>query len=445
MDLKRLAISVAVLAVLIGVLVWSNKQEEGGEKKASADDPPKIVDVPMDQVARIEIRRSGAEPVLLERGTQWTIKAPKAMDADQEAVANLASTLAALQSERMLDAKPADVSQYGMQDPVLTAILTAKDNKTYTVKMGGDSPTGASTYAMREGDPRLFTIASYTKTALDKSWRDLRDKRLLRVESDSLTRVELNAKGTAIEFGKNNAGNWTILKPKPLRADHLTADQLIRKLSGARLEVINDTEEEAVLPKKFAAASVIATARLTDQQGTHQIEIRKGKDNEYFAKSSALEGVYKTTPELGEGVDKKLEDFRNRKLFEFSFAEPEKVEVKDGDKSHAFTKSGNEWKRDGKNVEPSGVQQVIDRLRDLSATRFADAAQGNAVAEYVVNVAGKAAERVIVRKQGDVYHAQRANEPEVFVLDGTVVSGIRDLAAGVKEATPPPAQPPAKK
>jgi hypothetical protein len=88
---------------------------------------------------------------------------------------------------------------------------------------------------------------------------------------------------------------------------------------------------------------------------------------------------------------------------------------------------------------------VIDRLRDLSATRFADAAQGNAVAEYVVNVAGKAAERVIVRKQGDVYHAQRANEPEVFVLDGTVVSGIRDLAAGVKEATPPPAQPPAKK
>ena len=64
----------------------------------------------------------------------------------------------------------------------------------------------------------MFTIASYTKTSIDKSPNDLRDKRLLTVDFDKISQVELVAKKQEIEFGRNK-DEWQIVKPKPLRAD----------------------------------------------------------------------------------------------------------------------------------------------------------------------------------------------------------------------------------
>ena len=52
-----------------------------------------------------------------------------------------------------------------------------------------------------------------------------------------------------------------------------------------------------------ASAAPVATARVTDAVGTQQIEVRKDKDKNYYAKSSAVEGVYKVGNELGEGLD----------------------------------------------------------------------------------------------------------------------------------------------
>jgi hypothetical protein len=205
------------------------------------------------------------------------------------------------------------------------------------------------------------------------------------------------------------------------------------------MEVTNDTEEEASWPRKFAAASPVATAKLTDQKGTSQIEVRKDKDNNYYAKSSAVEGVFKTSADLGEALSKNTEEFRNKKLFDFAFNEPEKVELKDGDRTYSFTKSGSEWKSLGKTVEPGSVQQLIDRLRDLSAVRFADSSAGTQVGEYAVTLPNnKDAERVFVRKQGDTFYAQRASEPDVFIVEGRQVTELAGLAAAVKEVAPPP-------
>ena len=56
------------------------------------------------------------------------------------------------------------------------------------------------------------------KTSVDKSLNDLRDKRLLTVSADKISRIELVRKNQDIEFGRNK-DEWQILKPKPLRAD----------------------------------------------------------------------------------------------------------------------------------------------------------------------------------------------------------------------------------
>ena len=423
MDPKRLILAALVLAGLSGALWWSNKQEPG--KVTSPDDAPKILEIPQDQINKLEIRRMGAAPVVLEKAALWVLKAPQELGGDQAVVGNLLSTLAVFSSDRLVDEKPADMKAYGLADPLITVIVGRKDGKTHTVHFGDDTPSGTSSYVRVEGDPKLYSVVTATKQMFDKTWRDLRDKRLLSFDTEKLTSVELGA----ITFGKNVGGNWTILKPKPLRADPVAADQLVRALAEARLDVLNDTEEEATLPAKFAAAKLVAVAKVTDSKGTQQIEVRKGNEADYFARSSAVEGVFKTPASLGESLGKGLDDFRNKKLFEFGFTQPDRVEVKDGEKSFVFAKSGNDWKRDGKTIDPGSVQQVLDRLRELAAVKFADSAAGAMVAEFTV---GK--EKVTVTKQGEMYFARRADGPDVYVLDAKTVNEVRELAAGAKEA-----------
>jgi len=306
-----------------------------------------------------------------------------------------------------------------------------------TLVLGDDTPTSSGTYAEVAGNPHVYTVSSYVKTSLDKKPDDFRDKRLLTFDQDKLTRVELAAKGQPVEFGKNGQNEWEILKPRPLRADGSTVDTLVGKLKDAKMD-LSVTPEDAA--KKFAAASKVATATVTDSSGSQSLEVRKDKDNNYYAKSSVVEGVYKVPTDLGDGLNKSLDDFRNKKLFDFGFSDPTKLEVKGA----AYTKSGDKWMSGSKTMDNTSVQNLIDKLRDLTATKFAESGGGQPVFDAIVTSNnGKRVEKVTITKQGDKYFAQRENEPSIYELDGKAVEDLEKAASDVKEAAPPPA--PAKK
>ena len=84
--------------------------------------------------------------------------------------------------------------------------------------LGDDTPAGGDAYAALATDPRVFTIASYNKSSLAKSLNDLRDKSLVTLSPDKVSRVELLKKGEDMEFDRTKDG-WQILKPSPSPAD----------------------------------------------------------------------------------------------------------------------------------------------------------------------------------------------------------------------------------
>jgi hypothetical protein len=277
-------------------------------------------------------------------------------------------------------------------------------------------------------DAKVVTVGSFTKTSLDKRPDDLRDKRMLTFDSDKLSRVELTAKGPAIEFGKNGQNEWQIVKPRPLRADGSAVDGLVTKLKDAKMDL---AETEAA--KKFAVAGKVATVTVTDAGGTQTIEVRRDKDKNVFAKSSAVEGLYKVNGDLADGLEKSVDDFRNKKLFDFGFSDPSKVEVQ----GKGYTKAGDKWTANGKNMDNLGVQNLIDKLRDLAATKFAEKGGGEPiVVASVVSNSGKRNEKVSISKQGTQYFAQRDGEPSIYELDSKVVDDLQKAAADVKEAAP---------
>ena len=440
MKLARLLIAAVVLAGLVGLLYWSNRTEEAKATKGDPKAAPKILDLKETDIKQIEIRHRDGETTVVKRdgSGKWTITAPQALAADQSAVGAVTTAVATLSSDRVVDENASNLSSYGLDPPRIGITLTMADGKTHVLRIGEDTPTDGGSYAMLDGDKRLFTIASFGKTSLDKQSKDLREKHLMVFDQDKLSRVELEVAGKPpIEFGRAGT-DWQILKPKPMRADGFQVDDLVRKLKDASMDTETDPKAAATA---FASGQKTATAKITGAEGTLTFEVRKAKSgttDDYYAKSSTQDGPYKVTKEIGDGLNKSLDDFRNKKVFDFGFNDPNRIEIKDGAQSKVIEKSGENWTSGGKTMDSISVQNLIDKLRDLASTKFVDSGFTTPVLELTVaSNDGKRAEKVQIAAAGANFLARRENDSSLYQLDANAVTGLREAAAGVQPAPPP--------
>jgi Domain of unknown function (DUF4340) len=300
MKFRSLIIAVIVLAALAGVLYWSQRRKPPVESAAVPPATPVVLKIDPSQVTEFSIKQKGLDPVTLKKtDSQWQITEPKPYRADQEAVSAVLSTLSTLSADRVVEEKAADRKQYGLEQPAAEV-----DVGTHQLMLGDDTPAGGDVYVAVAGDARVFTVSSYTKTSLSKSLNDLRDKSLLTLNPDKVSRVELLKKGQDLEFDRTKDG-WQILKPSASPADATAVNDLVRTLTNARMDL-------TAVATGYAQATPVGTAKLTGDSGVQTLEIRKIKD-EYYAKSSATEGIYKVDSSLGQAFDKKLEDFQPKK------------------------------------------------------------------------------------------------------------------------------------
>ena len=427
-----------LLAALVGALYWSNRHPQSSDTvSASATPAPKILSVNESDLTKVDLHKQKGEEVALARSGSgsWEILAPRPMTADQSAVSSMLGSFSSLNSERVVEDKAHDLGPYGLAKPALEVDLTQKSNKTQKLLIGDDTPAGGGAYAMLAGDPRIFTIASYTKTSIDKSANDLRDKRLITLDPDKISRIELVANQQNLEFGRNKQ-DWQILKPRPLRADGTQVSDLVSKISSARMEMGSANGDDAKkAASAFAAGKPVATVKLTADSGTQQLQVRKNKDD-YYAKSSLVEGAYKVTSDVGQALDKKLDDFRNKKLFDFGFDDPNKVEIHDGSKAYFLSRSGDDWwSGDGKKLDSSSVQPLIGDVRSLTAAKFTESGFSSPMLEMTVTSNdGKRVEKIEISKAGNGYVAKREGDSTLYQLDASAITDLEKAAGELKSA-----------
>lgn len=439
MRFRSLLVAVVVLVGLGIGLYYSEKQKSAEASKPPSNQPPRILTLRDSDITQLVVKKKGAEDVVLQRNkaNKWEITAPKPYPADQETAAALATSASNINSDAVVDPKASDLAPYGLASPNLELDITGKGGKVNKFELGDDTPTNSGSYATLAGDSRVFTVGSYVKTELGKSLNDLRDKRLLTFDQDKLSRVELIAKKQDIEFGRDK-DHWQIVKPKPLRADGLQVDELLRKIKDAKMDLTLSDDDAKKAAASYASGSSIATIKLTDASGAEQIDIHKNKDD-YYAKSSVVPGVYKIAADLGTGVDKGIDDFRNKKLFDFGFMDPNKVEMHIDGKFYGFQRTNEDWWSNGKKMDSIGVQALLDKLRDLSASKFIDTgAFANTTTDITVTSNdGKLVEKLLIAKAGGDYIAKRDNEPALYGLDAKTVDDVSKAASDVKPAPPP--------
>jgi Domain of unknown function (DUF4340) len=306
MKFRGLIVAVVVLGALGGVLYWSQHRKPP-EEVAPASTTTVILKVNAADTTRLTFTQK--TPITLEKTSgKWQITQPVPYPADQEAVAGVLSTLSGLNADRVVEDKPSDRKQYGLDPAAVEVDIAGKGHATQQLLLGDETPAGGNVYAALAGDPRVFTIASSSKTSLAKSLNDLRDKSLLTLSPDKVSRVELLKKGEDLEFGRTRDG-WQILKPSSSPADSFAVDDLVRNLTTARMDLTATGDSAA----EFTHDTGLAIAKLTGDAGVQTLEVRKG-NNDYYAKSSVVAGIYKVDSSVGQALNKKIDDFKKKDL-----------------------------------------------------------------------------------------------------------------------------------
>jgi hypothetical protein len=433
----RLLIAAVLLAALSGALMWSNKEQKAKEGKPADDAPPKVFSFKEDEVKQIDIKRKEGEKittVIFDAKGKWQITAPVALPAESTQVASITSTAANLAADRVVDPNVTDLASYGLEPAVMELAITTKDGKKQNLRFGENTPVGMNIYAKLDGDPRLFAIAAYNKATFDKVANEMRDKHLLDFTGGKILKLELNAKKQTIEFNKINDTDWQIAKRRPMRTDSYTVDDIVNKLKNS---ILDGTATEADLKNGeavFASSPMFVAVKITDSNATQSIEIHKAKD-EYWVKSSALKNINRVTKEIAEGFDKAMDDFRNKKVFDFGFSDPTKVEITDNGKTSTFEKQGEKWLSGGKTMDAPGVQSFIDKVRDLSAVKFPETGFASpTVTLTVVSNGGKKTEKVEISIAGGGIIARREGEANLYELDANIVKDLRQAASDIREA-----------
>ena len=445
MQIRGLLVAAGLLILLAGGIWWSNRAAKEKESKPPADASPKILSVTEGDIRRIEVARRDGEKTVIEKDASgaWKMTSPVSYPVDKITVQSFVAAAASVVSDKVVEDKTADPGQYGLKQPPLTLTLTLKDGKSKSLRVGDEAPAGSASYASAEGDPHVYTVASYTKESFNKTAADLRDKRMLTFDTEKLARVTLAAKKTETEFGKNAQGEWQILKPKPYRADVFTVDDLTRRLEDVKLDATLSADDLKKNAAAFSSAAPLAVVTATDAAGTQRLEIRKTKDDKYYARSSVVDGAYTVEAATAKIFDRSTDDFRNKKLLDFGFTDPSRIDFHGPAVQTSVAKGGEKWFRNGKPLESAPLQMFLDKLRDLSATKFAETGFGAATIDItVVSGDGKKTENVSLSKSGTDWLARRVNEPALYVVPSQSIEELQRAAADLKEEQ---AKPPAKK
>ena len=190
---------------------------------------------------------------------RWKLTRPRALPADGDTLRDFLEKLRAARVKEFVAEAPRSLEPFGLDRPVKVSIHTGrdKDRATKTLLFGRGDPAKKGVYAMRAGESAVVVIPDETWAAVPKNVAVLRDKTVVEVERDKVTRLEIESPKGAVTLAQEN-GRWKITAPEALPADQVEAGAVLFKLRELRAQAFL-SEDAAGVPRYLAKPTVRVT------------------------------------------------------------------------------------------------------------------------------------------------------------------------------------------
>ena len=197
----------------------------------------KLTELTTAQISRALVKTPAGEMELQKKGDHWEITKPLQARADDQKVNDLLAQVTTARIEKFVADDRGDLHPYGLAEPRGAITLFTPDEKQGQSLQIGSVPEKEKDqiYVRFASRNAVYTLPKKIEEILDTKPNDLRDRHLVRFETNVLDRITIDApgKGKTVLARKNE--NWTIANHnnEPANADEV--NRLIETLKNEQV------------------------------------------------------------------------------------------------------------------------------------------------------------------------------------------------------------------
>jgi hypothetical protein len=317
------------------------------------------------QVTGLEIVTRDDTLALEPADHRWKLTRPVALAADAETVGTFLEKLGAAKVKEFVAEAPPSLEPYGLDRPWRVTLHTGKDKERASrTLLIGKVDAAKGVYAMRAGESSVLLIPEDVWTSLPKNVAAVRDKAVVQVDRDKVTRLDIESPQGPVTLVREN-DKWRITAPQALPADQTEAGSLLVKLQSPRAHGFLG-EDAAAIPRFLARPEVKVT--VTDAEGARSVllapspERRDGQAMAYAAVAGRGPVVLVDAKAVSD-LSRSVTDLRDRTVL--GGLEPKdvkRVQVVVGGQTIVLERTGDsEWRA----IEPAKGAAQSAKVEDL--------------------------------------------------------------------------------
>ena len=371
------------------VFVISTELKKQITKKADEFRDQKLTDLTTAQVNKVAIKSAAGEIELEKKNGHWSFLKPLTARGDDAKIGDLISQAATAHIDSFV-ADSANLAAYGLQEPRGTVSIFSEGSDKPTVLQIGANPKDdkEKTYARLSTRESVVVLPKSIEALLATKPNDLRDKSLLRVESDIVDRITIEGAGREKIVLARNAESWVRKADKDLPVNVAEATRLLTDLQNQ--QVMSFEADVATDLPKYGLDQMAAKVTLSSYASENTPETKAGErpivtvlfgkieGDKVYAKLDEEPFIVSLPKSILDAIRTDPIQWQELAIYKMKPEEITAIEVtRDGQPPISIERDKDKWKLakgDG-NLNQVNAQSLVNTLSSLRAVRWNGAAK----------------------------------------------------------------------
>jgi len=356
-----------VIAVVVTGYFFIVEQPRHHREQAQNLAAGRLTSISPDAVATLTIERPDTTMRFSLTEGEWRMTAPASDIADAVSVNTLVRTVLGAEIERRVETTD-DLREFGLAQPSAVVTIGARSGDQIVLSIGDFSLTSTHCYAQRGGSGPVILVPAGVKRYAERSVFDFRDKRVARVEVDSVAAYTLQSPRGRLEWRRPAGGVWyTIAAGDTILGDPGEVEAVLREIHALRAgEILPESAEllHRLFPTRAGAIDVVNT-----NGTTWRAEFSSGTDSCYVTVSGRDRIVRVPAPVL-HVFDEDIASMRDRRLVRFGLSKAFSITLAAEGTTTTIVKRDEDWSYANPTLGTIDQSAVVSFITLLQNFRF---------------------------------------------------------------------------
>lgn len=442
---NTLILFAVVIILFVFVYVFEIRKPEQTEEKNR--NLGKLLLLDSEYINKIELRYADPnyERIVCSRGEaneRWQIDQPLQVKADQLAIGKLLAGAMEKNIHNTLK-EPGNLSEYGLDNPRVTAIFSTKNGVSRILTLGNTVPTGNYAYIKQDSVPDIYLAPASIVDDLTKFVSDLRNRKIMSINKNVL-RIKMEYVDDTDIICEKDGIEWRLIEPISAKADSDKVEKILSDLRDLKVDrfVAENPDDLSVYGLDLPQIKI----SISFADGKKILLLGQKENSSVYAKIASDKPVFLVNAEI---INNLPRDLRDKTILVFDKSAAEKLEFKYSQSSIEFQKSSvteDTWEITAPTKSKASViyiDQILTILSKLMADEFVPDKSANFSAyglnqpqvQVEISLKGAIVKTLLVGKRtNNQVYVKTASEEPVYLVDSRIADALTGTVLNFRDA-----------